>query len=144
MWGDKMEEWQQKLIDTAEVRATSDAEGLKLYIERQTAIIQKTLEIKKRIIAALREEPDDLFGSRNIFIRTQNHELVHDIVRTLGIKLDRTAEVDGFNFKGEYKGITVCVYGMQKVPHCKIVSKKVRKTVIVYETVCNQEGEKGE
>jgi hypothetical protein len=132
-----MEEWQEKLIEEAEEKARRGVEEARNFYDRTIGETYRTLEIKKKIIAALREEPKFIMGRTDILIQTDNHELVHDVARTLGIKLERSAELDGFNFRGEFEGIDINVYGMQEVPHCKIVPKKKRKTVIVYETVCN-------
>jgi hypothetical protein len=103
--------------------------------------IKKVADIKKRIIGVLREEPEYIFGTTFIFIKSKNHLLAHDISKELEIELKRSAE-DTFHFRGEYNGIDICLYGAEEVLGCKIIPKKVMKEVTEYEVVCPEVTEK--
>lgn len=131
--------WRRILIEEAEDRGKRAEQNAIEYTAKRVAKIHKATELKKRLINHLREKPEQIFGSDDIYIRTKNHLLAHDVSKELGIELKRTAERDGFNFKAEYEGIKVCVFGMQTIPHCKIVPHKEMREVTIYETVCNEE-----
>jgi len=134
--GEIMEEWRQKLYDEAEQEADAHIAAVKQRLDKAEEEALRVLEVKHKIIAALREEPKALFGSTGIYVRSENYLVAHDVAKELGIKLDRTAESDGFNYKGNYKGVSICIYGAQKAANCIIVPKKVLKEEIVYETIC--------
>lgn len=134
--------WQEKQIEKAEEHRDREITRQAEYYRKQVEAIRRACDLKVRLIKALRKEPSDIFGDNRVFIRTDNHLLVHDVSKELGIELKRKAESDGFNFTGEYEGIPVRVYGMQTVPHCKIVTRKEMQEVTIYEEVCNEkEGE---
>lgn len=133
-----MEEWQQQLVEEAMERTERAQERTMVNAEKTCQKLMETYKIKKQIILALREEPNSIFGETSVYIKTKNHELVHDVSKTLRIKLKRTAQADGFNFIAKIGDISICVYGMQEVPHCKIVAHKVMQEVIEYEAVCNE------
>ena len=134
-----MEEWQEQLIKEAERNATKSLDRTMGDAEERCAKLMEVYRIKKRVVLALREEPLSLFGDLSIYMKTENHKLVHDVTKALGMKLERSAQADGFNFTGKYKDIPICVYGMSEVPGCKIVANKVMQEVTIYETVCNEE-----
>lgn len=128
--------WRQKLIDETDKDMKKAIQRTRNYATQEIAKITQTAEIRKRLIKCLREKPEMIFGSDGIYIRTKNHLLVHDVAKELNIKLERTAESDGFNFKSEYEGVRINVFGMQTIPHCKIVPHKEMQEITIYETVC--------
>lgn len=130
--------WQEKLTEEAEEESTRAQQRTVENTVKGITQIQKTLKLKKRLINKLREKPANIFGNIYIYIRTKNYKLAHDVAKELGIKLERTAGGDGFNYNGKYEGISICVYGMQTVPNCKIVSHKEMREITIYETVCNE------
>jgi len=132
-----VEKWRLELE-----REAINARGLALgrfqrEYKEKTRDAYKTLELKLRIIDTLRTEPESVFGDTSVFVRTEDHLLVHDVAKALNVKLDRTADDNGFQFAAEVGNISVRVYGVQNVPHCRIVPKIVRKSITVYTAICN-------
>lgn len=134
-----MEEWQEQQIEKAMEQTEREQIRTMANAEKRCDRLMEAYKLKKQIILALREEPLGMFGDDCVYIRTENHELVHDVSKALRIKLKRTAQSDGFNFTAKIGDIRICVYGMKEVPHCKIVAHKVMQEVTKYETVCNEE-----
>jgi len=122
--------WREKAIEEAERQATKSIQDSKKALR---SVIKKTLlvkQVKFRIIECLRENTDI------IMIRSKNHKLAHDVAKELNITLKKTPEYDGFNYKGEYKGIRITVYGIEEAVKCKVESHKEMREVTVYESVC--------
>jgi hypothetical protein len=136
-----VEKWRTELIKLAEIVRRGAVDRLTRQLNENIANVNKAYVLKQQIIENLRAEPDSIFGDTNIFIQTENHLLVHDVAKTLNIRLERNAEVDGFNFRGKVGDILVSVYGMKEIPHCKIVPHKKMVEQTTYETVCNGVGE---
>lgn len=132
-----IEKWREKLLEEAKSVREIAVKRIRERVEERVDRVNKVYDVKIKIIERLRTEPDNVFGNDAIFVRTDNHLLVHDVARALDMKLDRSAENNGFNFKGVLGDVEVCVYGIQEVPHCRIISKKAMKEITTYEVVCN-------
>jgi len=132
-----LEDWQKEELWEAERTARNARETVARNLAKQLARIDAALELKKRVIPALREKPKAIFGTDNLFIHSENYLLAHDVAGALGIKLEREAESDGINYKGHFGEIPIYVYGMETAPGCKIVRKKVMEEVEKVELVCD-------
>lgn len=130
-----LKSWQERMIEGIDKELQRGKQKILASIGEKITEMEKTAEIKKRIVRELREEPAWMFGGTSILVRTENHLLAHDVVRALGIKLKREAE-DSFHYRGVFEGIDITVYGAGVVLGCRIVPKKVTKVVTEYEVVC--------
>jgi hypothetical protein len=139
-----VEKWRTDLMNKAKSEAEIAIESEQRDYEKKKAKIWRVYDLKLGAIASLRERPDMMFGSTAMFVRTSDHKLVHDISKALGVRLDRSADRDGFSFKGTVDEVSIIVYGVDTVPHCRIVPHKKMVEVTEYETVCNGDEAKQE
>lgn len=128
--------WQEKAIEEAQRKGVKAIQDAKKFLEKEIERTNLTTQIKSRIIKCLREKPLYILGTGSILIRSKNHKLAHDVVKELGITLKKVTEVDGFNYKGEYKGVRITVYGAKQAANCKIVSHDELRKITIYESVC--------
>lgn len=128
--------WRARLINEAEETAKRATQNEMESHTKNLAKIQKALQLKRRLIKVLREEPTWVVGNAIIMIRSENHKLAHDVAKELHIKLDKTAQGDGFNYKCNYNGTHIVVYGAREAVNCKITSHKETREITIYEQVC--------
>lgn len=133
-----MEEWRNKLIVEAETTFRDIVAGIDRTASRNRSTAARALEMKRKIIAALRE-PATVRGHTSIYVSTHNHLLAHDVAKALHVQLIKKGERDGVNYRGKKDGIPIDVYGPEESPGCKIIKKKVYvpgHTTMKYELQC--------
>lgn len=131
------DKWRVQLLRDAERCAEEEIDYIKRDGEQSIGRVKKALELKKKVLPALRSKPQAIFGSRELYIQTDDFRLAHDVARCLGISLQKAGGYDGINYCGSYDGIRVTVYGMDKVLGCKVVRRRVMKEVEEVEMVCD-------
>lgn len=145
---DSLSDWQKVEMEDATLEAERTIKKLRRDADRvlreQIEKVERTRDMKLRVIPKLRSKPESIFGSMSIFIHSDDYHLAHDVAATLGVRLDKTAESDGINYHGELDGVTVTVYGMQKTATCQLIKKTVMKAVDVYELKCEDIGKEKE
>jgi len=129
-------DWKEKAILETQRELTQSILNAEKELGKEIRKMGLTAQIKVRVINCLRKKPVYILGTTSILVRSDNHKLAHDVAKELGITLKKVAESDGFNYKGEYKGISIIIYGMKQAAKCRVVSHKELREVDVYETVC--------
>jgi len=130
-----VEDWKQYLIEDA----TRDYLGYREHLHRTAEKSRRVLELKMKLIQELRKPVNLMFGDTMIFIQTDDFSVAHDVARALGITLYKDVDSDGVKYVGYADGIEVQVYGVKRIPKCRLVPKTVTETVTktVYEVVCD-------
>ena len=130
-----MEDWKQYLVEDA----VKDYLRHREHLFRSEHTARKILELKMRIIQVLRKPVTMVFGKETIFIRSKDFSAAHDIAKAFGITLTKDVDSDGVKYVGYVDGIEVQVYGVKRIPKCRLVPKTVTETITktVYEVVCD-------
>jgi len=132
----KREEWRLECINEMAFKAEDEKQAVIRYFRDRMETIQKAEKVFEQLIWVTRVRPANFFfgcGSY-LFIRTNDHRMVHDAAKEFHAVFQKKPEGDSFQYSATINGVTLIIYGIPFDGKYK-VRKKERKRVIMTEEV---------
>jgi hypothetical protein len=107
-----VEEWRETMIKMSEMTRDSTLETAKVGHENRVAVIMTLKEYAM------------VWGDTHIYVRTDNFKQAHAIAKGLKVKLLKTTETDGTNYRGKCEKFEIDIYGNMTSPKCVLVQKE--------------------
>lgn len=109
-------------------------------LEMAASLLQdacKVLDVRFKVIDALQTQPEAVFGTWHVLVRTNDIRVVHELAKTLRCTFRKVVDDDGWNYVTQVDGVKVQVFGFgNELFGCKIVPRKVMRESVEYEVVC--------
>lgn len=147
----KLEQKKKALIECAQKERDKDIERSRSRLSETIRECRATFSVKTDLIKAVTTEKElsyieGMFGDDTILIRATDFKVAHFISKALHIKLKRTVESDGLNYRGTVitgtSRVSIDIFGVINPPGCELKKIVTMVPKTQYKIVCDGEEEK--
>ena len=130
----KREEWRLECINEMAFKAEDERQAVIRYFRQRMETVQKAEKIFEQLVWMTRVKPASFFFGcgTTLFIRANDHRIVHDAAREFHVVFRKKPEGDSFQYSATINGVSLIIYGIPFDGKYK-VKKKQRKRVITTE-----------
>jgi len=131
----KREEWRLECINEMAFKAEDEREAVIRYFRHRMETVQKAEKIFEQLIWMTRVKPTNFFFGcgTTLFIRANDHRIVHDAAREFHVVFKKKPEGDSFQYSATVNGVSLIIYGIPFDGKYKVRGRPRKKTITVEE-----------